>query len=114
MTETKKDIAKKYFDAFHKGELDVVFSCLSANCTVQYGTNEPAEAKPFFLQSLEMIKSLEFTTNGIYTSPKSNKVLIDFTYANSKDKNNTAVQAIDIIEFDLYNQISKITVIPNE
>lgn len=116
LQKIRKDNAEKYFTAFHDGNLEEVYIYLAENCVVQYGTQQPQPAKKFFEMSREMILALKFNTKGIYTSPETNKVLIDFSFTktNADGGDSKTVDAIDIIEFDNENKIFKISVIPND
>ena len=49
MQEARKKIALNYFEAFHEGDLNTVFSFLAEDCHVKYGTQERMEAKVFFI-----------------------------------------------------------------
>ncbi len=114
--QTKQDLARAYFDAFHSGKLLEVFKLLSPDCTVRYGTENPMRAKEFFESTKEIISSLKFTVRGYYTSPDTNRVLVDFEYTKpqSSDEPTKSVDAVDIITFNAKNEINEIFVIPNE
>lgn len=110
--ENRIDIAKKYFEAFHDGNLEKVYTYFSDIGTVQYGTEKPIPAKLFFLESSELISSLEFVTHDIYLSENSENIIIHFSFYPKLDSNEIT-EAIDIIEFDSDNKIVKVKVIPN-
>ncbi|GAA4268225.1 nuclear transport factor 2 family protein [Hyunsoonleella aestuarii] len=112
----KKVLAKKYFIAFHNGNINEVHSYLTEDCMVQYGIEKPIKAREFFKQTAVMISTLKFETRNFYTSPNSNKVLVDFSYTTPNTEKDTSktIDAIDIISFDRNNKIKNITVIPNQ
>lgn len=113
--ESKKIVAKKYFKAFHRGDLEEVYSYLSEDCVVQYGTEEPKEAKLFFVDSAPLIATLAFETHGVYSSENTDNVLIEFSFTVPERNGSPAVttEAVDIIQFDENNKIVKIKVVPN-
>ncbi len=111
-TEKRKQLALEYFEAFHNGELEKVYSYFDENGTVQYATATPVSAKEFFPHSKDLIKTLHFNTHGLYASDETDNVIIHFSF-NPKSDEDQVTEAIDIITFDKRNKISKIMVIPN-
>ncbi len=110
-----KTTAENYFAAFHKGDLDEVYSYLSDDAVVRYGTEEPRKAKDFFTASKELISQLTFTTLGVFTSAAVPRVIIHFSFdVPAGDQALTTVEAVDVIEFDEQGMINSIVVIPND
>lgn len=111
-----KILAKEYFEAFHNGELEKVYTYLSDDCVIKVSTNEPRNAKEFLKTSAEFISTLTFRTKAMYTSTTTNNVIIDFSFTTPEDKQGRSktIDAIDIIEFDINKKIKKIQVITND
>ncbi|MBO0321543.1 nuclear transport factor 2 family protein [Muricauda sp. CAU 1633] len=108
--DKKVIIARAYFEAFHNGNLDKVFTYLARDCAFRYGKQELGLAREEFLSNKEMISKLKFETHGYYLSNETNNVLIDFSFTT---QDSIVTRAVDIIEFNSGGKISKITVIPN-
>jgi ketosteroid isomerase-like protein len=110
----REQIAKQYFEAFHAGQLDEVFGYFADDGVVRYGRDAAKPAREFFPETKSMIAQVRFTTHGVYTSPATHTVLIHFSFTMpSEDGKGAPVEAVDVIEFDRQNKITRITVIPN-
>ena len=108
-------IARKYFEAFHAGRLDEVFSYFAENGVVKYGTEPEKLAKDFFPETKELIAGITFTTHGIYDSEQTNNVIIHFSFTMPTEGGEfSTMEAIDIIEFDENDRIACVKVITNE
>ncbi|MCK8479793.1 nuclear transport factor 2 family protein [Psychroserpens algicola] len=110
--ENRINSAKEYFEAFHDGKLEKVFTYFNDKGTIQYGTEQPAPAEIFFPNSAELISTFNFKTHAIYSSKNSGNIIIHFSFHPKSDPNDIT-EAIDIIEFDENDKITKILVIPN-
>ena len=110
-----KSLAKQYFDAFHAGRVDEVLGYFSESGVVKYATEPETPAKEFFRETKAMIAGITFETKGIYSSDKTNNVIIHFTFSMpaERGKGDISVEAVDIIEFNSENKIERVTVIPN-
>ena len=112
MENTKKQIAIDYFNAFHNGDLEKVYSYFHEEGTVQYGLEASIPHKIFFPESKELISTLKFTTYGIYESSETDSIIIHFAYE-PKSGEGELIEAIDIISFNSNDQIVSVKVIPN-
>lgn len=108
-----RHLAEQYFTAFHQGNLDEVFSLLTDDATVKYA-NEPEKlAKEFFHETKDMIALIQFETLGIFTAQGSSNVIIHFAFDMPNEDNLVSrVEAFDLIEFNVDDKITNISVVP--
>ena len=108
----RKALAKGYFNAFHRGEVERIYSYFNKESAVKHGVAQPIPVCLFFLESKGFIETLAFETHGVYVTAGTNDLIKHFSFSPKTDKDNVT-EAIDIINFDDDDKISKIKIITN-